>query len=149
MSAPGSAAAPIPQPFSAESRMSDTPYLACGRHVIVDISDAAPAVLNDLELLERSLVRAAVAEGVTVLGTLSKAFDPSGATVLLLLAESHLSLHTYPEEGKAFFDAFTCGVQYEPANIFHAFAARTLAGRYRITRLERGTAPHVHQRRST
>lgn len=117
-----------------------SPYLACGRHVIVDICDAAPAVLNDLPLLEQALVSAAVAEGVTVLGTLCQAFEPSGATVLLLLAESHLSLHTYPDQGKAFFDAFTCGVQYEPANIFHAFAARTLPGRYRITRLDRGAA---------
>ena len=40
-----------------------------------------------------------------MIGTLSKAFEPSGVTIVLLLAESHVSLHTYPDEGKAFFDA--------------------------------------------
>lgn len=97
--------------------MSSGAYIAYGRHVLVDISDAAPDVLNNLDRLEHSLVLAAVAEGVTVLGTLKKAFEPTGATILLLLAESHVSLHTYPDQGKAFFDAFTCGVDYEPANI--------------------------------
>ncbi len=122
--------------------MNSPAYVAYGRHVLVDICDAAADMLNDVERLEHSLVSAAVAEGVTVLGTLKKAFEPAGVTILLLLAESHVSLHTYPDQGKAFFDAFTCGTNYEPANIFHAFAASTLPGRYRITQVERGVAPY-------
>ena len=110
--------------------MSDKDYLACGRHVLVDISDAEPHVLNNMEGLERSLVSAAVGEGVTVLGVLKKAFEPSGITILLLLGESHVSLHTYPDQGKAFFDAFTCGIDYEPANIFRSFAEGMLRGTY-------------------
>lgn len=65
-------------------------------------------------------------------------FVPSGVTVLLLLAESHVSLHTYPDLGKAFFDAFTCGDDYEPVNIFQSFADSALSGTYRITRIKRG-----------
>lgn len=118
--------------------MNSPAYMAYGRHVLVDIGDAAAELLNDVERLEHSLVSAALAEGVTVLGTLKKAFEPAGVTILLLLAESHISLHTYPDQGKAFFDAFTCGTDYEPANIFHAFASSSLPGRYKITRLERG-----------
>jgi S-adenosylmethionine decarboxylase len=121
--------------------MSDKSHLACGRHVLVDISCADRDALNNLDSLEQCLVGAARAEGVTVLGTLRHAFEPSGATILLLLAESHVSLHTYPEEGKAFFDAFTCGVDHEPANIFHAFASSGLRGScYKISRLQRGEA---------
>ncbi len=123
--------------------MSDKDYLACGRHVLVDISDAEPHVLNNLEDLERSLVSAALSEGVTVLGTLRKAFEPSGVTILLLLAESHVSLHTYPDQGKAFFDAFTCGLDYEPANIFRSFAASILRCTYKITHMQRGAAVQV------
>ena len=123
--------------------MSDTTYVAYGRHVLVDISDAEPSVLNNSKILENSLVSAAEAEGVTVLGTLCKDFQPSGVTILLLLAESHVSLHTYPELGKAFFDAFTCGLDFEPANIFHQFAANTLLGSYKITQVQRGDiVPH-------
>lgn len=121
----------------------DKDYLACGRHVLVDISDAEPQALNNLDELERSLVSAALAEGVTVLGILRNAFDPSGVTILLLLAESHVALHTYPNQGKAFFDAFTCGTDYEPANIFHTFAASISRCTYKMRRIQRGTAVHV------
>jgi S-adenosylmethionine decarboxylase len=125
--------------------MDSPAYVAYGRHVFVDISDAAPDALNNMEQLEHSLVCAAITEGVTVLGTLKQAFDPTGVTILLLLAESHVSLHTYPDQGKAFFDAFTCGVNYEPANIFRTFAANSLSGQYKITQLERGFATYNNE----
>ncbi len=118
--------------------MFDGSYLACGRHVIVDIADTPAHILNDMDGLEAALVSAAGAEGVTVLGTLKHAFDPSGVTILLLLAESHVSLHTYPEEGKAFFDAFTCGVQHEPLRLFRRFAEMSALRGYKILRCERG-----------
>ena len=41
--------------------------------------------------------------------TISKKFDPQGVTVLCLLSESHISIHTWPEEGKASVDVYTCG----------------------------------------
>lgn len=118
--------------------MSEASYLAYGRHVIVDISDTPADILNDMERLEAALVNAAIAERVTVLGTLKHAFNPSGVTILVLLAESHVSLHTYPEEGKAFFDAFTCGVQHEPLRIFSRFAEMSALRGYKILRCERG-----------
>ncbi|WP_158907427.1 adenosylmethionine decarboxylase [Burkholderia sp. L27(2015)] len=121
--------------------MADTEYFAYGRHVLVDIEDAKFDVLNNLEILQKSLVSAAVTEGVTVLGTMSKIFEPCGVTILLLLAESHVSLHTYPDQGKAFFDAFTCGTGFEPTNIFRCFAAETLGGSYKITQIPRGDMP--------
>ena len=113
-------------------------HLAYGRHVLVDIADARADVLDDADTLVRALTRAAHAEGATVLGTIHHAFEPAGVTVLLLLSESHVSLHTYPREGRAFFDAFTCGVRCEPMNIFRRFADESAIGRYRIIRCERG-----------
>lgn len=127
--------------------MCESDHLAYGRHVLVDISDATAEILNNLDGLEKALVRAAVAEGVTVLGTLRHAFQPSGVTILLLLAESHVSLHTYPDEGKAFFDAFTCVVRYEPFNIFRAFAEKISLGTYRMIRCERGCPGETKLRR--
>lgn len=120
--------------------MADAVHLAFGRHVLVDIADTSAAVLNDGEALARALTEAAAAEGTTVLGTIRHAFEPAGVTVLLLLAESHVSLHTYPEEGRAFFDAFTCGVRCEPINIFRRFVHAHPVGSYRVIRCERGEA---------
>lgn len=118
--------------------MGDTPHLAYGRHVLVDIADTNAALLNDGSALTSALTDAAVEEGATVLGTIEHAFEPNGVTILLLLAESHVSLHTYPNEGRAFFDAFTCGERCEPMNIFRRFVAKHPIGSYRIVCCERG-----------
>lgn len=120
--------------------MAEPVHLAFGRHVLVDIAETSAAVLNDGDALTRALTEAAAAEGTTVLGTIRHAFEPAGVTVLLLLAESHVSLHTYPEEGRAFFDAFTCGLRCEPINIFRRFIDVHPVGSYRIIRCERGEA---------
>jgi S-adenosylmethionine decarboxylase len=118
--------------------MAEAVHLACGRHVLVDIADTSAAVLDDGDALAQALTDAATAEGTTVLGTICHAFEPTGVTILLLLAESHVSLHTYPDEGRAFFDAFTCGVRCEPINIFRRFVEIHPVGSYRIIRCERG-----------
>lgn len=126
--------------------MSELDYIAYGRHVLADVSDADADTLNDVLLLEEALISAAVAEGVTVLGTLKHSFSPSGVTILLLLAESHVSLHTYPELGKAFFDAFTCGENFHPINIFQTFASQSLFKKYKITQIERGWGEHSSEK---
>lgn len=123
--------------------MSDGVHLAYGRHVLVDIADTRAEVLNDADALARALTEAALAEGTTVLGTIRHAFEPAGVTVLLLLAESHVSLHTYPEQGRAFFDAFTCGVRCEPINIFRRFVDASPIGSYRIIHCERGESGRI------
>ena len=58
-----------------------------------------------MELLEN----AAIASGATVCESIFKEFDPQGVTVLCLLSESHISIHTWPEKGEAAVDIFTCG----------------------------------------
>ena len=52
---------------------------------------------------------AASASGATVCQTIFKKFDPYGITVLCLLSESHISIHTWPEKGQAAVDCYTCG----------------------------------------
>jgi S-adenosylmethionine decarboxylase len=64
---------------------------------------------------------------------LKEAFHPSNIAILpppllLLLAESHILLHTYLDQDKAFFDSSVCGLNYEPANIFRTLAAEALHG---------------------
>jgi S-adenosylmethionine decarboxylase len=65
--------------------------------------------LDDERCLIDLLENAAVASGATVVQTISKKFEPQGVTVLCLLSESHISIHTWPEEGKAAVDVYTCG----------------------------------------
>jgi S-adenosylmethionine decarboxylase len=67
------------------------------------------AVLTDEQRLLTSLRDAAAAGGATVVGQASAVFDNGAVTAVLLLAESHLSVHTWPEYGYASFDVLTCG----------------------------------------
>lgn len=89
-------------------------YSTFGRHVAVDTWGVDFDLLNNEEFLQAQLVDAAEACGATVLSVQSKQFEPQGATVLVLLSESHLSIHTYPERGFAAIDCYTCGETVDP-----------------------------------
>jgi len=89
-------------------------YSTFGRHVAVDAWGVDFDLLNSAEALQSHMVEAAEACGATVLSVQSKQFEPQGATVLVLLSESHLSIHTYPEKGFAALDCYTCGETVDP-----------------------------------
>lgn len=89
-------------------------YSTFGRHVAVDTWGANSNLLNDVKFLEEMLITAANKSGATVLSVQSKQFEPQGATVLVLLSESHISIHTYPEKGFAALDCYTCGETVDP-----------------------------------
>src|SRR5690606_22971135 len=85
-----------------------------GRHVAVDAWGVRYDLLNDADWLQNQLVEAAEITGATVLSVQSRQFEPQGATVLVMLSESHLSIHTYPEKGFAAIDCYTCGETVDP-----------------------------------
>jgi len=89
-------------------------YSTFGRHVAVDTWGVNFELLNNMEWLQSQLVAAAEVSGATILSVQAKQFEPQGATVLLLLSESHLSIHTYPEKGFAAIDCYTCGDTIDP-----------------------------------
>lgn len=93
-----------------------------GRHLLAELYGVPCAKLDDPELLAAALRQGVAQSGATLLNLEVKRFDPQGVTVLALLAESHASLHTYPEVGALFFDAFTCGL-CDPEAILAAVVA--------------------------
>ncbi|WP_020062945.1 adenosylmethionine decarboxylase [Bacillus sp. 123MFChir2] len=89
-------------------------YSTFGRHIIVDMWGIDTALLNDCEFLQQHLVTAANVCGATILSVDSRTFEPSGVTILVLLSESHISIHTYPEKKFAAIDCYTCGTKVDP-----------------------------------
>lgn len=89
-------------------------YSTFGRHVAIDTWGVQFDLLNDAEFLKKEMIEAAECCGATVLSVQAKQFSPQGATVLVLLSESHLSIHTYPERGFAALDCYTCGETVDP-----------------------------------
>jgi S-adenosylmethionine decarboxylase len=82
---------------------------ALGRHLLLELRECNVAVLDDLKYLENALVSAAEDSGATVLDKSFHHFAPQGVSGVVLIAESHLSLHTWPEHAYAAVDIFTCG----------------------------------------
>jgi S-adenosylmethionine decarboxylase len=90
--------------------MSTVSAAPLGTHVLLDLHGVAGAVLTDCPLIEQVLLDAAAAAGARVLGSRFHPFGPGqGITGVLLLAESHISIHTWPEHGYAAVDVFMCG----------------------------------------
>lgn len=123
---------------------------AVGEHLLLDLYGVAPALLRDAAALETALRDAADALGATILHAHLHRFDSvrtglpvgeqGGVTGVLLLAESHLSIHTWPEHGFAAIDAFMCGTGTTHAA--RAVFERALAPqRVDVRIVRRGTAP--------
>lgn len=87
---------------------------ALGRHLLLELKDCNKEVLNDLNLLQDILGTAAREAGATVLGQHFHHFAPQGVSGAVIIAESHLALHTWPEYGYAAVDVFTCGDSVKP-----------------------------------
>lgn len=116
-------------------------YSTFGRHVAMDAWGVDFDLLNDVNLLEKELKKAAQACGATILSVQKYQFDPQGATVLVMLSESHLTIHTYPEKGFAALDCYTCGHTVDPM-IAIEYMLNVLKPTQAFTKmLRRGTGP--------
>ena len=80
-----------------------------GRHAIFELYGCDSNLLDDEQYVVKVLTDAAHELGATVLSTSSYKFQPQGVTSIVLLSESHISIHTWPEKGLATCDIFTCG----------------------------------------
>ena len=94
--------------------------VSMARHLLSTIS-ADSNVLNNATEIHKAMVQACRDGGATVIEAYSHSFAPQGVTAFVILAESHFSIHTWPEMGKAAIDIFTCGEQANPFTIFKSF----------------------------
>ena len=85
-----------------------------GRHLIVEMWGVDPALLDDEGKLREVLIESAKRAGGRVIGVLFHKFEPQGVTGVVAIAESHISIHTWPEHGYAAMDIFTCGSHVDP-----------------------------------
>tara|TARA_B100000214_G_scaffold243482_1_gene178493 strand:- start:106 stop:573 length:468 start_codon:yes stop_codon:yes gene_type:complete len=80
-----------------------------GRHCILELYQCDHEKLNDEAFIRTTITLSAKIAGATLLNLVTHSFKPQGVTGLALLAESHISIHTWPEIGYAAIDVFTCG----------------------------------------
>jgi spermidine synthase len=87
---------------------------ALGRHILVEFNGCSPEILNDVSIIEKAMVEAAQKAGATVIQSNFHHFSPFGVSGVVVIQESHLAIHTWPEYQYAAVDLFTCGDTVDP-----------------------------------
>ena len=106
-----------------------------GSHLIVDMWEAEN--LDDIEAIEVALTRAVEAAGATLLHLHLHRFEPTGVSGVAVLAESHISIHTWPERGYAALDIFMCG-DAEPTKAIPVLREAFKPGSVNVSEHKRG-----------
>jgi S-adenosylmethionine decarboxylase len=105
--APVSVVAPVPVEEREDHFAVRNGVRCAGVHLIIDLHEAEG--LNDIDLIEQTLRRCVDAARATLLHIHLHHFQPSGVSGVAVLAESHISIHTWPDAGYAALDVFMCG----------------------------------------
>jgi spermidine synthase len=108
-----------------------------GKHIIIDAFDCNRDFLNDIGHLEKLLLQVAKKLDINVLSSFFYPFQPQGVTGMLTLASSHMSIHTWPENGYASLDIYSCG-KWEPIEQAEFILREISAKKARIYSLSRG-----------
>lgn len=108
-----------------------------GRHLVAEYFGCRADVLNDLGTIRRLLEHAATSAGANIVQTVAHQFTPQGVSVVVVIEESHLSIHTWPEEGYAAVDFYTCG-ECDPEVAHQVLAEGLAADATEVVTLHRG-----------
>ena len=111
-----------------------------GTHFLLDVAGSPFATLDDAVLVERCLVDAVRAMGAKILGIHIHRLSPQGVSGVVVISESHLTIHTWPERGEAAVDLFTCGDATRARTAVEALAKALGASRSRVEEKVRGVS---------
>jgi S-adenosylmethionine decarboxylase len=111
---------------------------ALGKHLLLELKDCDPELLNDLDRLKALLKEAAVDCGAEVLGDSFHRFTPQGVSGVVIIAESHLFIHTWPEYGYAAVDVFTCGTRVKPEIAAEILIKKLRSRNHVVLEMQRG-----------
>lgn len=112
-----------------------------GRHVIAELWGCKPHLLDNLEMTEKIMVDAAIVAGADIREVTFHKFNPQGISGVVVISESHLTVHTFPEHGYASVDVYTCGDIIDPNVAARAIAEYFEAETIDSMEIPRGQGP--------
>jgi S-adenosylmethionine decarboxylase len=115
---------------------------ALGTHLLVELRDCNPTILKSLESVRDALVSAAKEAKATIVDISFHEFNPFGITGMVVIAESHLSIHTWPKYGYAAVDIFTCGDVIKPEVAASSIIERFECKNPSMVKIKRGILSH-------
>ncbi|WP_051957817.1 adenosylmethionine decarboxylase [Desulfobacter vibrioformis] len=100
------------------------PGFALGRHITIEYYDCASDVLLDKVRVEKILLKAAIDSGATIISSSFHQFEPQGVSGVVIIAESHFTVHAWPEHDYAAVDIFTCADNIDLDTAIHSIEAQ-------------------------
>ena len=119
------------------SFINDEKFIHQSKHLLLELYRCDCAKLNDELFLRCTLNRAAKLAKAKVLNLISNKFEPQGVTAIALLAESHISIHTWPESNYSAVDIFTCGQNMMPEQASQYLIKSLMAEEHSLRVIER------------
>lgn len=109
-----------------------------GTHLIIELFECDRALLDDPVAVERHLLEAVRLSGASPVQPFFHRFNPHGVSGVVIIAESHFSVHTWPEYGYCALDIFTCGEQIQSEPALEYLKKELKAARVSVVELKRG-----------
>ena len=109
-----------------------------GQHVLAEFFECDSNVLNNLDKVEKYMIDAALECGATIVQKCFHMFNPYGVSGVVIISESHLAIHTWPELGYAAVDLFTCGDKCDPKISYEFLKEKFNSRKATFTELKRG-----------
>jgi S-adenosylmethionine decarboxylase len=111
---------------------------ALGRHLLLELFDCDADAINSLETVKAALIEAAKRAQATIVDVVFHEFNPFGISGVVVIAESHLSIHTWPEYRYAAVDVFSCGEVLQPETAVTYLVEQFGAERASVVEMQRG-----------
>lgn len=117
---------------------------ALGHQLMVEFYDCDKDILDNLAGIEEAMIDAALVSGATIVEKVFHRFSPWGVSGVIVIAESHLAIHTWPEYGYAAVDLFTCGDTVDPLKGFELLEERLGSQNMSVVEMKRGILPQAN-----
>ncbi|NLY76787.1 MAG: S-adenosylmethionine decarboxylase proenzyme [Tissierellia bacterium] len=114
-----------------------------GRHILAEFYNCDVDILKDTETIEKHMVDAAIKSKATVVKSVFHTFNPYGVSGVVVIQESHLAIHTWPEYGYAAIDLFTCGQEVDPWAAFEYLKDKLKAEKTETMEVDRGDVDKI------
>ena len=112
-----------------------------GLHILMEFNDCSKSILDDLGSLETVMNDAAIAADATIIKSVFHQFSPQGVTGVIVVAESHLAIHTWPEHAYAAVDFFTCNLGMDYDKAYELLAEKLKSKNHSYKKISRGLIP--------
>jgi S-adenosylmethionine decarboxylase len=119
---------------------------ALGTHLLIELRDCNPEILNSIEKVKKILLSAAKEAKATIIDNSFHEFNPFGISGVVVIAESHLSIHTWPEYSYAAVDIFTCGDAIQPELAVSYLVKKFECKNPSIVEIKRGILSHKNEK---